>query len=610
MKTIIVGFDAFDPVLFERLYDEGKLPHLGKYVEKGGYARFQVSNPPQSEVSWTSIATGLNPGGHGIFDFVHRNPKTYGSAVSLLPTKSSAVGTQFIPPHQAQTLFEEAVQDGYQATSLWWPATFPARFESPVRTIPGLGAPDILGRLGVGILFTADPEGEGDKRKTQVEKLEKTGEGEYRGWFTGPTGKTLSGMKETKLEINLKMTGPKTGKLQIEKQSIELETGSWSSMIEVVFKVGFGVSIRGITRAILNTSDKAPKIYFLPLQIHPLHSAWRYGTPKGFVKDLWKAGPFLTLGWPQDTSGLEEGCISEEQFLALCDQIREGREQTFMHLLSKFKEGVLACVFDSLDRVQHMFWKHRPEIIEGWYQELDSLLGRIEDQIAVNKMKDAHLLVVSDHGFKDFNYKVNLNRWLVDQGFLTPKEKKDDGSLKEVDWSKSQAYAIGLNSLYLNIEGREGQGIIEQGQKTEIIENIRKSIGQWKGPDGKSVVQNVYTQEEAYEGPFTQYGPDLVVGYAEGYRASAETGLGEWKKEAIEPNQDHWGGDHCMDPSVVPGVLFSNKGLKDYPNPSYADFPKLAIGKQLSVKDSAPPPSYSDEDQEVLEERLKDLGYL
>jgi predicted AlkP superfamily phosphohydrolase/phosphomutase len=610
MKTIIIGFDAFDPVLFERLHGEGKLPRLSKYVENGGYAPFGVSNPPQSEVSWTSIATGLNPGGHGIFDFVHRNPKTYGSAVSLLPTKSSAVGTQFIPPHQAQTLFEEAVQDGYQATSLWWPATFPARFESPVRTIPGLGAPDILGRLGVGILFTADPDGEGEKRKTQVEKLEKTGEGAYRGWFKGPTGKTLTGMKETQLEINLKMTGENTGRLLIEKQAIELETGSWSSLIEVVFKVGFGVSIRGITRAILNTSGKEPKIYFLPLQIHPLHSAWRYGTPKGFVKDLWKAGPFLTLGWPQDTSGLEENCISEDQFLALCDQIREGREQTFMHLLGQFKEGVLACVFDSLDRVQHMFWKHRPEVVEQWYLELDALLGRIEDQIAANNLKDAHLIVVSDHGFKDFNYKVNLNRWLVDEGFLTPMETKNDGSLKEVDWSKSQAYAIGLNSLYLNLKGREGQGILGEAQKADVIEKIRKGLQQWKGPDGKNVIHKVHTQEEAFDGPYTPYGPDLVIGYAEGYRASAETGLGEWKKEAIEPNEDHWGGDHCMDASVVPGVLFSNRGLKDFPNPSYADFPMLAIGKKLTVKDSAPPPSYSDEDQEVLEERLKDLGYL
>ena len=77
MRTLILGLDAFDPTVFERLSEQGKLPNLTKYVEAGGYARFAVTNPPQTEVSWTSMATGLNPGGHGIFDFVHRDPATY-----------------------------------------------------------------------------------------------------------------------------------------------------------------------------------------------------------------------------------------------------------------------------------------------------------------------------------------------------------------------------------------------------------------------------------------------------------------------------------------------------------------------------------------------------
>jgi len=527
MKTIIIGFDAFDPTLFERLHEEGKTPNLSKYVERGGYARFAVANPPQSEVSWTSIATGLNPGAHGLFDFVHRNPKTYVSSVSLLPTKSSAVGTQFVPPHHAQTIFEEAVQDGYPATSLWWPATFPARFESPVRTIPGLGTPDILGRLGVGILFTTDPAAEGDKRKTQVERLEETGEGKYQGWLTGPSGKTPTGMKETKLEISLQITDSHNAELSIEKQSITLEPGIWSPFIEVSFKVGFGISVKGITRAILTNTETTPKLYFLPLQIHPLHSAWRYGTPKSFLKDLWKScGPFLTLGWPQDTSGLEESCITDDQFLELCDQILAGREDVFFHLLDKFKEGILACVFDSLDRIQHMFWKDRQDVIEEWYIKLDALLGRIEERVQAKKLKDVTLLIVSDHGFKNFNYKVHLNRWLVNQGYLTPTADNETGSLKEVDWSKSKVYAVGLNSIYLNLQGREGQGIVSPDQKGEVVEAIRQALSQWVGPDGNRVIQKVYTQEEAFHGSLAEYGPDLVIGYAPGYRASAETGLG------------------------------------------------------------------------------------
>jgi len=153
MKTIIIGLDAFDPKNFESLNQQGKLPALSKLAQEGDYSSFGVSNPPQSEVSWTSIATGLSPAGHGMFDFVHRNPKTYNLFASLLPTQQTAFGTEFTQPFTSHTIFDEAVQKGYPSTSFWWPATFPARIGSPVRNIPGLGTPDIHGQLGWEQLF-------------------------------------------------------------------------------------------------------------------------------------------------------------------------------------------------------------------------------------------------------------------------------------------------------------------------------------------------------------------------------------------------------------------------------------------------------------------------
>ena len=149
MRTIILGFDSFDPVQFERLNEAGKLPNLGKLVAAKGYSRLEVCSPPQTEVSWTSIATGVDPGSHGIFDFVHRNPETYAPYVSILPTKQTILGEQFIPPYTTKTFFQEAAEMGYPATAMWWPALFPARPEIPVATIPGLGTPDIRGQLGV-----------------------------------------------------------------------------------------------------------------------------------------------------------------------------------------------------------------------------------------------------------------------------------------------------------------------------------------------------------------------------------------------------------------------------------------------------------------------------
>jgi predicted AlkP superfamily phosphohydrolase/phosphomutase len=612
MRTIIIGLDAFDPAYFEQLHSKGKIPNLSKLVKAGGYSRLRVTNPPQSEVSWTSIATGVNPGGHGIFDFVHRNPASYGLQVSLLPTQRNILGLQFVPPHNTRTLFDEAVSDGYPATSLWWPATFPARLESPVRTIPGLGTPDILGRLGVGCYFSTELLPEDSERKTPNILLTQKGRGRYTGKFEVPGLKDFANTRISILEFDLQLDESRSARLFIGKQTIDLKFGQWGPIFELPFKIGFGISIKAVSRAILSGSASAPGLYFLPLQPHPLSAPWPYATPKGFVKEAWNSqGPFLTLGWPQDTTALEEGYINDEQFLTLCNLIDEERERVLMHQMNSFDEGVLACIFDSLDRIQHMFWKSRRDILETWYTKLDTLVGRIQKKMAVMPgTEKVHLLIASDHGFGEYNYKVHLNRWLVNHNYLAPQQQGQSGNLTVTDWTKTQAYALGLNSLYLNLDGREGQGIISASKKSELVQSLRDELLQWKGPDGRQVIHNVLTQAEAFQGTLAEYGPDLLVGYHPPYRGSAETGMGQWKGEEIETNHDHWGADHCFDAAAVPGVLFSNQGLANLSNPSYADIPSLAIGKALRSSNSAPPPTFSDEDQEQVEKRLKDLGYL
>jgi predicted AlkP superfamily phosphohydrolase/phosphomutase len=612
MKTILIGFDAYDPVIFEKLHSEGKTPHLSAFVESGGYARFKVSNPPQSEVSWTSIATGMNPGQHGIFDFVHRNPSNYGRQVSLLPTKSGLLGREFMPPSQAKTLFDVAADDGYPAVSLWWPATFPARLASPVQSIPGLGTPDILGRLGVGTFFYMQDWDDTSTVKTQVRQLVQVNKSRFKGRLEGPAKRTLTGIKEAEMEFQLEIVDQQAAKLQIEKKVHHLNVGEWSPILELTYKIGFGVSIKAVTRVIVKQLSPEPQLYFVPQQIHPLKSPWPYGTPKKLVKNIWEnVGPYLTLGWPQDTTALEEGFISDDQFLYLCDQIRQHREKTLLRLIDTYQEGVLACVFDSIDRIQHMFLRDRPDVIESWYLALDALLGRVLERLNAKKdADDIHLMVVSDHGFGEFSYKVNLNRWLIDHGYLKTNGEDNSSGFSQVDWNQSKAYAVGLNSIYLNIQDREGQGIVTSENKHRVLQDLQDDLSDWIGPDGRTVVQSAPVQGEAFQGPFTPYGPDLLVGYRPGYRASSETGLGQWGDQAIEPNRDHWGADHCFDADAVPGVLFSNQGLKDLPNPYYADIPMLAINKTIAPDDRVVPPTVSDEDQEAIEERLKGLGYL
>jgi predicted AlkP superfamily phosphohydrolase/phosphomutase len=612
MKTLILGLDAFDPKMFERLSGQGRLPHLTGYADRQGYAPFEVANPPQSEVSWTSIATGLNPGQHGIFDFVHRDPATYTPYVSLLPTQKKLGGTQFVPPHTARTLFEEATRQGYPATVLWWPATFPARPELAVRTLPGLGTPDILGRLGVGTLFTSDPANAPDEGKTPVVALTAASDG-YVANLTGPARKKRGGTQYAEIPLRLENVDAQSARLHIGDQTLDLAVGAWSPILELTFKLGLWAKVGAVTRVILTQTRPDVRLYVMPLQIHPLHTPWRYASPKAFAKRVWRdEGPFLTLGMPQDTTALEDGCIDDAQFLDLCESIVAGRERVLMRQLEHFDEGVMASVFDSLDRIQHMFWSTRHDVVETWYEKLDALVGRVDARLQALGQADTRVVIVSDHGIAEFRHKVHLNRWLIAEGYLVPKSEGPSGTLKDVDWSKSRAYAVGLNSLYLNMAGRESQGIVEASQALPLLDRLKAELTAWRGPDGEPVVHEVWRKDEAFEGPYSVHGPDLVMGYHPGYRASSETGLGHWEANAITTNPDHWGADHCMAYTDVPGVVFCNQGLGDVTAPSYRDFPRLAIGVQPTPqKDiTPPPPQAQDEDEQAVEERLKSLGYL
>ncbi|HSL30072.1 MAG TPA: alkaline phosphatase family protein, partial [Anaerolineales bacterium] len=316
MKTLILGFDSFDSAVFEDLAGKNQLPNFEKMSQHGGYSKLQVSSPPQTEVSWTSIATGVDPGGHGIFDFVHRDPATYVPYVSILRTRKSAVGEQFVPPYTTKTFFEEAAEMGYPSTALWWPAMFPARPALPVNTLPGLGTPDIRGQLGVGTLLTTEDE---TLKKTTVVKLERAGKDRFTASLPGPQTQGRDGPRTITLPINLELIDESSARLSVDGQRIDLLLGEWSAIVELRFKAGMLFKVHAITRFIATRLSGAVRVYALPLQIHPLHSTWHYASSGSFSKKLWKeVGPYLTLGWPQDTTGLEDGCITDDQFLDLC----------------------------------------------------------------------------------------------------------------------------------------------------------------------------------------------------------------------------------------------------------------------------------------------------
>lgn len=608
MRTIIVGFDSFDPHTFERLQSAGQTPNLERFVKNGGYSQLEVCSPPQTEVSWTSIATGVDPGSHGIFDFVHRDPKTYGAYVSLLPTKQSVIGEQFLPPYTTKTLFHEASDMGFPATALWWPALFPARPEIPVATIPGLGTPDIRGQLGVGTLLTTEPE---EKKKTKVTKLEAAGKNKFNAMLEGPSVKSKDGMRPAVLPVTVEIQDDATATVIIANQKYQLTVGQWSPIIELKFQAGFAFNVHAITQVILTEVKNKVSLYFLPLQIHPLHSLWHYATPPSLVKDSWKnTGPFLTLGWPQDTNALEDGCISDDQFLDLCDSIFTSRQKIFFHQLNNFREGVLAGIFDCLDRVQHMFLRTRQDIVDQWYIKLDQYVGEVQSRIDKLNLDKYRFIILSDHGFRPWENKVHLNHWLVENGYMSLTNQTETPDLRDVNWQNTKAYALGLNSVYLNVASREGQGIVQPQDIEPLLDEIKTKLLDWKTEDGKQAISRVLLKHEAFTGPYARLGPDLVIGYAPGYRASSETGLGKSASKSVEANADHWGADHCIDSTKVPAVLFTNRDIRNMPGISFRDIPFLALGKHLDQSYIKPPSQTGTQGQKDLEERLKGLGYL
>ena len=482
---------------------------------------------------------------------------------------------------------------------------FPARPALPVNTLPGLGTPDIRGQLGVGTLLTTEEE---VLKKTKVVRLTAEGKNRFSASLPGPQTAGRDGPRTIHLPLALEVLDSTSARLTVDQHQLDLQLGEWSDIVELRFKSGLLLTVHAITRFILTSLQGGIRVYVLPLQIHPLHSPWHYASSTSFSKKLWKdVGPYLTLGWPQDTTGLEDGCITDDQFLTLCQSIFERRIQILNYLMNDFREGVLAAIFDDLDRVQHMFFHNRMDVVQDWYRQIDRFVGDVSSQ--VEAWIDKHrYIILSDHGFSQFEKKIHLNRWLLENGFLSVKNRGND--LSGVDWSKTRAYAVGLNSIYLNIAGREGQGIISADAVEPLLGEIKDKLLSWKDASQEHVIHRVRLKHETYSGPYTRFGPDLVVGYASGYRASAETGLGKVPNVSIERNTDHWGADHCMDADVVPGVIFVNRDLRDFGGISFRDIPFLAIGKHLDQSNLKPPSQSADEGQKDLEERLKGLGYL
>lgn len=581
-RLIVLGVDGLDPGFVDRHWDD--LPNLAALRRQGGFSRLETTIPPQSPVAWSTFITGLDPGGHGVFDFVHRNPVSMQPFSSMAETEESghtlAIGPYLLPLTSARvrllrqgTAFWQLLEDhGVPATVIRVPDNFPP-LKSKARTLAGMGTPDLAGTFGTFSFYTDDPdELSHEVAGGRIVKVRREG-GRVLVPISGPTNTLRKDRAQTSAELVVDIDAQEpVARFRVGDTQFILNEHEWSGWIRAQFPLIPGLkSARGMFRIYARQFHPVFQLYVSPVNLDPADPELPLSTPAGYSRQLDSAiGPFYTQGIAEDTAVYRSGYFDLPEFLAQSRLVAEEQSHMLRQALADFQSGFLFVYFSTVDQNSHMLWgKHEEELLES-YRKIDRDVGWVMAHAG-----SATILVMSDHGFTRFDRAFHVNTWLRSEGFL----KLDDPAVTEggegfahVDWSGTQAYAIGLNGLYVNLRGRERNGIVADGApRADLLRRISERLLAFRDPrDNAVVVSAVYEPRQVFRGHATEYAPDLIVGYAAGYRGSWQTALGATPQTVLEDNRDVWIGDHCIDPRLVPGVLLANRPIR-VRDPSLAD---------------------------------------
>ena len=582
-RVVIVGLDGVDPRILRRMMEQHKLPTFSRLAEQGSFGELATTCPAMSPVAWSTFATGVDPSRHGIFDFLAPDRQSMRPRLSSTeirpPARVLRVGPLAIPLskprlrglRRAVPFWKVLGDHSVPSCVLRVPITFPPdRFAGT--QLSAMCTPDLLGTQGSFCYYTSAAE-ESERIGGTVITVQPQGQ-TVQTTLAGPANPLRRDGRTMELPLKLKLNPEQDcALLTVGGQQLELARGRYSDWVELRFGAAPGVALRGICRFLLRDIEPL-RLYVSPINIDPARPAMPISQP--FIFSVFLArllGRFATLGLAEDTWALNEKVIDDDDFLEQVRLIHEERERMLFAMLPRTRGGLLACVFDGTDRVQHMFLRGDPhgdecpggEQTETIYQRMDRMLERLIKQV---DFSDPHnlLLVLSDHGFAPFTRGVHLNDWLQQQGYLHPLPGKQDigDYLEHVDWSRTRAYALGLSGIYLNLAGRESQGIVPRAEAAGLRARLRQQLLSLRDGEHKPILR-VFDTHKIFTGPFTDDAPDLIVGYARGYRASWETARGKTAGDGqvIADNRRAWKGDHCMDPAEVPGVLLSSQPLAD-----------------------------------------------
>jgi len=606
-RVVVVGLDGFDPKLAQRLMAEGRLPHLSALAVEGTFSPLQTTLPAITPAAWSTFQTGVDASRHNIFDFITRDPRTYQpllSSAEVVPAaRTMPLGRCRIPLsrgrvrglRKSQPFWKLLGARGIFSTVLRVPITFPPeRFRGVL--LSGMCVPDLRGTQGEFTLFSS-AAGEEAPAHGRLVRVEMAG-GKGKALLEGPPHPFVPGAGPLVAAVEFAVEEGSVA-LRLGPQALRLCPRSYSPWVRVRFSAGLGVGVHGICRFYLLAADPL-RVYATPLHLDPEHPVLPLSYPAAYALYLAKSfGPFATLGLAEDTDALNDGVLDEPGFLAQAYAFHEEREQLLLQSLETTREGLVVCVFDGPDRIQHMFYRtlepahpanrgrevaKYAQVIPQMYERMDELIGKVRARVGNDP--DTVLLVVSDHGFCSFRRGVNLNTWLGDNGYLALREGRGGSGewFADVDWPRTRAFALGLSGIYINRRGRESQGAVAEGEELNSLkaELIGRLSGLVDHESGAVAINQVWDTETHFAGPYTMDAPDLLVGYNEGYRISWGGASGVVGEAIFEDNTRPWSGDHCVDPRLVPGVLFCNRKL-EIRSPALIDLP-VSILQLLGVK--------------------------
>jgi predicted AlkP superfamily phosphohydrolase/phosphomutase len=590
-RVIVLGLDGFDPDLARRYAD--RMPNLARLAAEGCHSSLATSLPSISPVAWSTFATGVDASRHNIYDFLTRDPCSY------MPVLSST-DTRTVPRHLnlgfAEVPFgQRAVYKLLQKSQPFWkllgaehvwssivrvPITWPPQKFKNGTLLSGMCVPDLQGTQGSFSFYTDREALLGAATGGQRFRVTRRNDA-VESNLKGPAGKDQHPMKAP---FRVAKGADGRFSVTIGKETTVVGLREYTPWMEVPFD-----GVQGIARLrVMRWDAEAVELYVTPIHIDPESPAMPLSHP--FVYSIYLAkmfGKYATLGLAEDTWALNERVIDEAAFLDQAYIIFEERKRQLWDVLDKTKNGFVTVVFDTTDRVSHMFYRYlEPDhpanvgkdtqefanTIPELYGRADALIGDVMAKVGDDP--DTVLMVISDHGFCSFQRGVNLNAWLRDEGYLVLKDGATTSGdwFEKVDWERTRAFTLGLTGVFINRKGRERLGQVEKGPELDrLCHELKRKLEALVDPKSKrSVVHEVFLTREVQDGPYADMAPELLIGYERGFRHSWDCAVGAVSREVFSDNTKSWSGDHCVDPRLVPGVLWCNRKV-ELTDPSLAD---------------------------------------